>query len=239
MLNGSPHGSDGKESTCNAGDLHQDSIDQGLGPPIGFRCWLKVQVVTCVSDLLSINQKFSIYKSEPRETWVWFLGWENPLEKGTATHSSIVVWRIPWTEEPWRVTIHGVADSDVTGQLSLHFTSSRTYHLRYTVHRIYNCPEVNLERLVGPLRVYWTQFQCVEGVPSLTNSFCDTNWVSNNSNHSGTTYLEAASDSIDQGLAPPTGFRCWLKVQLVICVSDLLSINQKFPWWHFWVWFIC
>ena len=32
-----------------------------------------------------------------RETWVWSLGWENPLEKGTATHSSSLTWRIPWT----------------------------------------------------------------------------------------------------------------------------------------------
>ena len=34
------------------------------------------------------------------ETQVRFLGQEDPLEKGTATHSSILVWRIPWTEEP-------------------------------------------------------------------------------------------------------------------------------------------
>ena len=34
------------------------------------------------------------------ETWVQFLGWEDPLEKGMVTHSSILVWRIPWTEEP-------------------------------------------------------------------------------------------------------------------------------------------
>ena len=32
-----------------------------------------------------------------RETWVQSLGWEDPLEKGTATHSSILAWRIPWT----------------------------------------------------------------------------------------------------------------------------------------------
>jgi len=31
------------------------------------------------------------------EIWVWSLGWEDPLEKGTATHSSILAWRIPWT----------------------------------------------------------------------------------------------------------------------------------------------
>ena len=35
-----------------------------------------------------------------QETWVWSLGWEDPLEKGMATHSSILSWRIPWTEEP-------------------------------------------------------------------------------------------------------------------------------------------
>ena len=34
------------------------------------------------------------------ETWVHSLGWEDPLEKGKATHSSILAWRIPRTEEP-------------------------------------------------------------------------------------------------------------------------------------------
>ena len=33
------------------------------------------------------------------ETWVHSLGWEDPLEKGRATHSSVLAWRIPWTEE--------------------------------------------------------------------------------------------------------------------------------------------
>ena len=35
------------------------------------------------------------------ETWVRSLGWEDPLEKGKATHSSILAWRIPWTIGPW------------------------------------------------------------------------------------------------------------------------------------------
>ena len=35
-----------------------------------------------------------------RETWVRSLGWEDPLEKEMATHSSILAWRVPWTEEP-------------------------------------------------------------------------------------------------------------------------------------------
>ena len=37
------------------------------------------------------------------ENWVQSLGWEEPLEKGTVTHSSILTWRIPWTEEPGRL----------------------------------------------------------------------------------------------------------------------------------------
>ena len=41
-----------------------------------------------------------------RETWVRSLGWEDPLEKGKATHSSILPWRIPWT-----VMVHGVTKS--------------------------------------------------------------------------------------------------------------------------------
>ena len=36
--------------------------------------------------------------SAMRETWVWSLGWENPLEKGKATHFSILAWRIPWIQ---------------------------------------------------------------------------------------------------------------------------------------------
>ena len=37
---------------------------------------------------------------EIQETWVQFLDWEDPLEEGMGTHSSILAWRIPWTEEP-------------------------------------------------------------------------------------------------------------------------------------------
>ena len=40
-----------------------------------------------------------------QETWVQFLGWEDLLEKGMATHSGILAWRIPWREEPDRDNI--------------------------------------------------------------------------------------------------------------------------------------
>ena len=44
------------------------------------------------------------------EIWVQFLGWEDPLEKEMATHSSILAWEIPWIEEPGGL-VHGVAKS--------------------------------------------------------------------------------------------------------------------------------
>ena len=46
-----------------------------------------------------------------QETPVLFLGWEDPLEKGMATHSSILAWRIPWTEEPGRLQQSMVSQS--------------------------------------------------------------------------------------------------------------------------------
>ena len=45
--------------------------------------------------------------SAMQETWVQSLGWEDPLEKEMATHSSILIWRIPWTEEPGRLQSMG------------------------------------------------------------------------------------------------------------------------------------
>ena len=45
------------------------------------------------------------------DTWVRFQGWEDPLEEGMATHSSILAWRIPTDRGAWRATVHWVAKS--------------------------------------------------------------------------------------------------------------------------------
>ena len=73
-----------------------------------------------------------------QETWVWSLGWKDPLEKGKATHSSILAWRISWTPwSPWRSK-----ELDTTEWLSLHFTS---------LHLLFWSPLSFLVRLSSPL----------------------------------------------------------------------------------------
>ena len=56
------------------------------------------------------------YLPAMQETQIQSLGWEDPMEKGTPTHFSILAWRIPWTEEPGRLqSVRGVTKlSDMT-----------------------------------------------------------------------------------------------------------------------------
>ena len=92
---GFPDTSVGKESTCNAGDL---SLIPGWGrsPGEGIGYPLQYSWASLVAQLV---------KNAPamQETRVQSLSWEDPLEKGMATCSSILAWRIPWTEEPGRL----------------------------------------------------------------------------------------------------------------------------------------
>ena len=60
-----------------------------------------------------------------QETGVQFFGWEDPLEKEMVTHSSILAWRIPWTEKPGRLQSMGLQKSDTTYQLN-YYKSSNT-----------------------------------------------------------------------------------------------------------------
>ena len=83
---GFPDSSVGKESTCNAGDLGLilkpgRSAGEGIGYPLQYS-WASL-VAQLVKNLPALW-----------ETWIRSLGWEDPLEKGRATHSSILAWRI-------------------------------------------------------------------------------------------------------------------------------------------------
>ena len=55
----------------------------------------------------------TVKKPAMQETWVRSLGQEDPLEKGMATHSGILAWRIPWSEEPGGLQSHRVAELDM------------------------------------------------------------------------------------------------------------------------------
>ena len=65
-----------------------------------------------------------------RKTQVQSLGWEDPLEKEIATHSSILAWRIPWTEEPGELQSMGPKESDMIEQLTRTHTHLRQNALK-------------------------------------------------------------------------------------------------------------
>jgi len=89
---GFPGSSVGKESTLNVGEPGSipgsgSSPGEGIGYPLQYS-WASL-VAQTVKNLPAMW-----------ETWVQSMGWEDPLEEGMTTHSSILPWRIPWTEEP-------------------------------------------------------------------------------------------------------------------------------------------
>ena len=94
-MTGFPDSSVSNESACNAGD--PSSIPgSGKSPGEGLGYPLQCSWASLVAQLV---------KNPPamKEAWVRSLGWEDPLEKGKATHSSILAWRIP--------IVHGVTRS--------------------------------------------------------------------------------------------------------------------------------
>ena len=102
---GFPGSSVGKESACNAGDPGSipwsgKSPGEGTGYPFQYS-WASL-VAQMVKNLPAMQ-----------EIWVRSLGWEDPLEKGTATHSRILAWKISMDRGAWWATVHGVAKSQL------------------------------------------------------------------------------------------------------------------------------
>ena len=111
MMTVLPGSSAGKECACDAGDPGSiprsgrspgERIDQPLQHSWAF---LVAQMVKNLPAMW--------------ETWVWSLGWEDPLEEGTDTHYSVLTWRIPQTEEPVMLSPWGRKELDMIEQLSL------------------------------------------------------------------------------------------------------------------------
>ena len=108
-----PGSSAGKESACNAGDPNSTpgsgrSPEEGIGYPLQYS-WASL-VAQTVKNLPAVQK-----------TWVRSLGWEDPQEKGRATHSSILAGRIPTNRGAWWAT-----ESDTTERLGVAQHSTRT-----------------------------------------------------------------------------------------------------------------
>ena len=88
-------------------------------PPVSIKIWKRSSLVA------------QMVKNPPamQKTWLQSMGWDDPLGKEMATHSSILAWRIPWTEEPggWGGgnSPWGHKVSDMTEQLTTHTWKSQ------------------------------------------------------------------------------------------------------------------
>ena len=141
ITEGFPCSSVSKESACSTGDLDLipglgRSPGEGNGNPLQYSClensmdrvtwWATVHGVTkswtwlrWLSTPTSRVEGFpggSLVKNLPAmpEMWVWSLSWEDPLEEDIATHSSILGWKIPWTEESGGLQSMGSQEFDTT-----------------------------------------------------------------------------------------------------------------------------
>ena len=98
-------------------------------------CYWAPLVAQMVKNLLALMK-----------TWVWSLGWEDPLRKGMATCSSILAWRIPWTEEPGGATVHGL--------LYMPKVLSIIFHLYFVWSNTLLCRESNFYFIFVLLRTF-------------------------------------------------------------------------------------
>ena len=100
-------------------------------------------LISNCSDLWSTSLLAQTVKCQPTmlETWVWSLGWEDPLEKEMATHSSTLAWKIPWMEEPGSVQSTGSQRVRHDWATSLYFiltfgTQRRSWRLESCLHEM-------------------------------------------------------------------------------------------------------
>ena len=140
---GFPGGSAGKETACNTGD---PGFIPGSGRSPGERTGYPLQyswaslVAQMVKNLPAM-----------RETWVWSLGREDPLEEGMATHSSILAWRIPWREGPGGCSPWGHKESDTTERLRTHTRwVSYGQSMQHPKWCPFPCKQHPIERLTPP-----------------------------------------------------------------------------------------
>ena len=130
FIQGFPDSSVGKESVCNAGN---PGLIPGLGRSVGEGIGYSLQCYWASLVAQLVKTPLAMWK-----TWVWFLSWENPLEKGKATHSNILAWVAKsWT---WLSNFHFLFCTFYGfGQLCNNMYPSLWYHTEYSY-----CPKNHL-----------------------------------------------------------------------------------------------
>ena len=105
-----------------------------------------------------------------QETWVQFLGWEDPLEKGMATHSSILAWRISM-DRVWRAIVHGVTKRHDWETKNIYTPVSKnmrvcSLHVKYFLspsvvnqRHLFFFVVIKTQPLVKPISAFWISLQ--------------------------------------------------------------------------------
>ena len=138
-----PGSSAGRKSACNAGDPSSIS-GSGRSPGEGIGYPLQYSWVPLVAQLV---------KNPPAlwETWVRSLHWEDSLEKGTATYTSILAWRISWT-----VQFRGCKESDMTERLSLEQTLLLIQYLNSVATHFF--PGILLDSIFSLKKIFFLKY---------------------------------------------------------------------------------
>ena len=102
--------------SCFLGILKTKHCSKMIRPPFAGFSSPALDPSLSFCSKFSCNEGFLVaqmVKNPPatRDTWVRSLGWEDPLEEGMATYSSILAWRIPTQGGAWRATVHGISKS--------------------------------------------------------------------------------------------------------------------------------
>ena len=124
-FNGLPGSSAAKESACNAGN---PSLIPGSGNSSGE--WIGYPLQYSWASLVA-----QLVKNPPamREIWVLSLDWEEPLEEGMATHSSMLARRIPMDRGAWGATVHGITKNR-TRLSDFHSLMPVMINYKYLIH---------------------------------------------------------------------------------------------------------
>ena len=100
--------------------------------------------ISSITDRTSLVPQMVKNPPSMQETWVRSLGWEDPLEKCMATHSSIFAWRITWTEEPGELQCMGLQRVGHGYQLTLSLFTSKTAEVSFCPLQPVNLSEADI-----------------------------------------------------------------------------------------------